>query len=99
MSPRLAPSPAFLVRGAVAVGALGAVAVAVAGFAARRFPGDSGFAASAVLLVLAGAVCRRSGIALPRHGLTPPRPRLSPYAIPGPRSAVALPGAPVPNGL
>src|SRR6266702_3447777 len=70
MSPRLAPSPAFLVRGAVAVGALGAFAVAVAGFAAGRFPVDSGFATSAVLLVLAGAVARRYGIALPGNGFT-----------------------------
>jgi len=81
MSPRLAPSPAFLVRGAVAVGALGAVAVAVAGFAAGRFPVDSGFAASAVLLVLAGAVCRRSGIALPGNGFTSYVLGISAYAI------------------
>jgi len=81
MSPRLAPSPAFLVRGAVAVGALGAFAVAVAGFAAGRFPVDSGFAASAVLLVLAGAVSRRYGIALPGNGFTSYVLGISAYAI------------------
>src|SRR5437773_1120433 len=81
MSPRLAPSPALLVRGAVAVGAIGAFAVAVVGYAGGRFPVDAGFGGSAVLLVLAGAVARRYGIALPGNGFTSYVLGLSAYAI------------------
>src|SRR5256885_12746536 len=85
MSPRLAPSPVLLVRGVIAVGALGAVAAAGAGYAPGRFPIDAGFAWSAVLLVVAGAVTRRYGLAPPRHRFTPFLLRIFPYPVPHPR--------------
>ncbi len=81
MSPRLAPSPVLLVRGVIAVGALGAFAAAVAGYGSGRFPIDAGFAWSAVLLVVAGAVSRRYGIALPGNGFTSYVLGITAYAI------------------
>ena len=81
MSPRLATSPVLLVRGVITVGALGAFAAAVVGYGSGRFPIDSSFAWSAVLLVGAGAITRRYGIALPGNGFTSYVLGISAYAI------------------
>ena len=81
MSPRLAPSPALLVRSAVAVGALGVFAITVVGYGTGRFPIDAGFVWSVVLLAVAGAVSRRYGIALPGNGFTSYVLGVSAYAI------------------
>src|SRR5437667_3644943 len=81
MSPRLAPSPALLVRSAVAVGALGVFAITVMGYGTGRFPIDASFVWSVVLLAVAGAVSRRYGIALPGNGFTSYVLGVSAYAI------------------
>src|SRR2546422_772248 len=81
MSPRLAPSPALLVRSAVAVGALGVFAITVVSYGTGRFPIDAGFVWSVVLLAVAGAVSRRCVHALPGNGFTSYVLGFSAYAI------------------
>src|SRR5438034_7027995 len=81
MSPRLAPSPALLVRSAVAVGALGVFAITVMGYGTGRFPIDASFVWSVVLLAVAGAVSRRYGIALPGNGFASYILGVTAYAI------------------
>jgi methyl-accepting chemotaxis protein len=81
MSPRLAPSPAVVVRGAVALGAIVAVAAAALGYWTGRFPLGEDYAGTAVALVVAGALSRRYGIALPGNGFTSYVLGVSAYAI------------------
>src|SRR5258708_20612995 len=72
MSPaaRTAPQRALAVRLLVAGGAVVALLAALAGFATGRTPLPPDFGLGLVVLVGAGALARRYGIALPGNGFT-----------------------------
>src|SRR5947207_4041471 len=64
--PRPKPSPGVLVRALVSLGAVWAVAAALAAYAAGRAVPGPGFAT----LVVIGALARRYGVALPGNGFS-----------------------------
>src|SRR5437879_1385862 len=67
---RFTASPVLLVRALVALGAVAAIAVALATFASGRVPLDADVAEEIGALVWVGALTRRSGVALPGNGFS-----------------------------
>ena len=67
---RLKASPGLLIRALVALGAVAAVAAAVANYAAGRSALGADVAEELVVLVMVGALARRLGIALPGNGFS-----------------------------
>src|SRR5216110_2415855 len=68
--PRPKPSPGVLVRALVSLGAVWAVAAALAAYAAGRAVPGPGFGAEFATLVVIGALARRYGVALPGNGFS-----------------------------
>src|SRR2546421_152744 len=68
--PRPMASPGVLVRALVSLGAVSAVAAAVAAYAAGRAVPGPGFGVEFATLVMIGALGRRSGGALPGTGFS-----------------------------
>src|SRR6184192_2286215 len=68
--PRPKPSPGVLVRALVSLGAVSAVAAAVAAYATGRAVPGPGFSAEFATLVMIGALARRYGVALPGNGFS-----------------------------
>src|SRR5881392_4430568 len=68
--PRPMASPGVLVRALVSLGAVSAVAAAVAAYAAGRAVPGPGFGAEFATLVMIGALARRYGVALPGNGFS-----------------------------
>src|SRR2546423_12003403 len=68
--PRPKAAPGVLVRALVSLGAVSAVAAAVAAFAAGRAVPGPGFGAEFATLVMIGALARRYGVALPGNGFS-----------------------------
>jgi methyl-accepting chemotaxis protein/putative methionine-R-sulfoxide reductase with GAF domain len=68
--PRSRTVPASIVPAVVALGALVAVAVAFTGYASGRLATSGSFPLALVSLVVAGALTRRYGIALPGNGFS-----------------------------
>src|SRR5256885_14519947 len=83
--PRPMASPGVLVRALVSLGAVSAVAAAVAAYAAGRAVPGPGFGAEFATLVMIGALARRYGVALPGNGF-------SSYILGGTAVAVPDPG-------
>src|SRR5438045_8773951 len=69
--PRPNAAPGVLVRALVSLGAVSAVAAAVAAMATGRAVPGPGFSAEFATLVMLGALARRYGVALPWHGFSP----------------------------
>src|SRR6266700_4102043 len=67
---RLKASPGLLIRALVALGALAAIATALANIASGRPAFGADAAEELVVLVIVGALARRFGIALPGNGFT-----------------------------
>src|SRR5213082_1523979 len=67
---RLKTSPGLLIRALVALGAVAAIAAALANLAAGRPALGADVAEELVVLVIVGALARRFGIALPGNGFT-----------------------------
>src|SRR5207237_390034 len=67
---RLKASPGLLIRALVALGAVAAIAAAVANYAAGRSALGADVAEELVVLVMVGALARRLGIALPGNGFS-----------------------------
>src|SRR2546430_5776645 len=67
---RLKASPGLLIRALVALGAVAAVAAAVANYAAGRSALGADVAEELIVLVMVGALARRLGIALPGNGFS-----------------------------
>src|SRR5438034_894726 len=67
---RLKASPGLLIRALVALGAVAAIATALANIASGRPAFGADAAEELVVLVIAGALARRFGIALPGNGFT-----------------------------
>src|SRR5438034_1035134 len=68
--PRPKPSPGVLVRALVSLGAVWAVAAALAAYVAGRAVPGPGFGAEFATLVVIGALARRYGVALPGNGFS-----------------------------
>src|SRR5437763_14316314 len=68
--PRPKAAPGVLVRALVSLGAVSAVAAAVAAFATGRAVPGPGFGAEFATLVMIGALARRYGVALPGNGFS-----------------------------
>jgi len=68
--PRPKPSPRVLVRALVSLGAVWAVAAALAAYVAGRAVPGPGFGAEFATLVVIGALARRYGVALPGNGFS-----------------------------
>src|SRR5256714_10325223 len=67
---RLKTSPGLLIRALVALGAVAAIAAALANIVAGRPTLGADAAEELVVLVIVGALARRFGIALPGNGFT-----------------------------
>src|SRR2546423_13603609 len=67
---RLKTSPGLLIRALVALGAVAAIATALANIASGRPAFGADVAEELVVLVIVGALARRFGIALPGNGFT-----------------------------
>src|SRR2546421_6581988 len=67
---RLKTSPGLLIRALVALGAVAAIAAALANIASGRPAFGADAAEELVALVIGGALARRFGIALPGNGFT-----------------------------
>ena len=68
--PRPNAAPGVLVRALVSLGAVSAVAAAVAAMATGRAVPGPGFSAEFATLVMIGALARRYGVALPGNGFS-----------------------------
>src|SRR5438552_1539832 len=68
--PRPKPSPGVLVRALVSLGAVWAMAAALAAYVAGRAVPGPGFGAEFATLVVIGALARRYGVALPGNGFS-----------------------------
>src|SRR2546429_2846649 len=68
--PRPRPSRGVLVRALVSLGAVWAVAAALAAYVAGRAVPGPGFGAEFATLVVIGALARRYGVALPGNGFS-----------------------------
>jgi len=68
--PRSNAAPGVLVRALVSLGAVSAVAAAVAAYATGRAVPGPGFGAEFATLVMIGALARRYGVALPGNGFS-----------------------------